>query len=352
MISGKYLAIAADIRNGILTGALRPGERLPTRNALKLRYGTTGATIQKAMEELQHGDFIEAFGKCGTFVAERPPNLYRYAVVFPGMTDQDTLWEQFVIHRRFLEERFECRFEFYYLEYANSTCREFLRLTDDALAGSLAGILFPYPPQENLLAPLLVAGTPCVAVTGEQPEKINTVWVDYGGFFRSAFDRLYQAGCRQIAVLTSTKMPIEYMDELIQHAARRQLAIPEWRRIGCAMDAHSMLWIGNVISLLLQPGVNGRPDGLILANENFREHVLHAIQSEGITPGKDIRIVQHSNFPGMGHNSFPVERLGFEIGAIVSACLQTLSRYRQTGIVDHSALVPVTDEQHLEFMTA
>ena len=55
-------------------------------------------TTQRAFERLQAEGFVAARGKAGTFVTERPPPLYNYAMVFPrapGTTANHESWPRF-----------------------------------------------------------------------------------------------------------------------------------------------------------------------------------------------------------------------------------------------------------------
>ncbi len=345
----KYRSIATDIRDDIISGLWKPGDRLPTHVELRSRYNTTIATVQKAMVELQQEKFIASYGKSGTFVTDQPPHLFNYAVVFPTAPDDfsswDTLWANFVNQQREMEEHFKCKLAFYYLEQGNPECREFRRLVVDAEYGRLAGIIFPDLPHDYLLPPLVASRTPCVVVTRDMLPSVNTVWVDYTGFFRQAFDLLHANGRKRIAVLSEVRMPREYIEELCRHAKKKGTPIPSEFQLGFRLEPLSMPWLDSLIELLFRGGPAERPDGLILANENFRDHVLHVLQQKKLIPGKDVEIVLHTNFPAAGPNPFPINRLGFKVEGIMEACLDTLVKYRQSGIVDHSALVPVSQEK-------
>lgn len=342
----KYRSIATDIRDSIISGRWKPGERIPTQVELRNLYGTTIATVQKAMVELQQENFITSCGKSGTFVNGRPPHLYHYAVVVPATLNEfsswDTLWTNFVNLQRELEERFDCRFLFFCLEEGNPECSELRKLIADAECGRLAGIIFLQPPREYLLPPLVASRTPCVVVTHDRLERVNTVWVDYGDFFRQAFDLLHESGCRRIAVLSEVRMPRDYIEGLCRYAERQGAPIPPEFRLGYRLEPLSLAWLENLIALLFRGGPGERPDGLILANENFRDHVLHVLQQRKLIPGKDIEIALHTNFPVEKSCPFPINRLGFEVGKILEACLAALAESRRNGKADHSRLIPVT----------
>src|SRR5262249_2641867 len=67
----------------IVRGDLRPGGRLPTQVQLVEQFGVSGVTVQRALDRLLREGFIQTRGRLGTFVADRPPHLSHYAMVFP-----------------------------------------------------------------------------------------------------------------------------------------------------------------------------------------------------------------------------------------------------------------------------
>ena len=174
----KYQDISDAMREKIRSGVWGPGQRLPIRSELVKQYNTTVATLQKAMDELSADGFIISAGKRGTFVANEPPNLSTFAVVFQEAAStvwEDTLWTIFVSQKRRLEKQFKLKFNLYHIEENNMTSEDFLRLTADARFQRLAGVIFLECPKSYMTAPLLAAQLPCVAFTRENLPGINTI---------------------------------------------------------------------------------------------------------------------------------------------------------------------------------
>ena len=83
----KRREVLAALREGIVSGELPPGARLPTRRTLEQRFGVSCATVQQVLNELRRLGFIDTCGRRGTFVAEAPPHLSQFAIAFaPRMT--------------------------------------------------------------------------------------------------------------------------------------------------------------------------------------------------------------------------------------------------------------------------
>jgi DNA-binding GntR family transcriptional regulator len=66
-----YLAIAADLRNKILSGELAPGDQVPSMAELAEQYGVTSGTALRALKVLKEEGLTEASPGWGTFVSER-----------------------------------------------------------------------------------------------------------------------------------------------------------------------------------------------------------------------------------------------------------------------------------------
>lgn len=64
----KSEEIAEDLRDQILSGDLKPGDRLPTHKSLIKTYRTTEITIRAALTQLELEQLIETRAKVGTFV--------------------------------------------------------------------------------------------------------------------------------------------------------------------------------------------------------------------------------------------------------------------------------------------
>lgn len=68
-----YQRVAADIRQAIKDGRLKPGDRLPTRRELIAQYGVSGQVIDSAMLILKAEGWVRGHQGRGTYVADSPP---------------------------------------------------------------------------------------------------------------------------------------------------------------------------------------------------------------------------------------------------------------------------------------
>ena len=67
-----YLQLMEQVKHGIETGALRPGEQLPGIRPLAEELVINPNTVAKAYRELEHEGVIELRHGSGAFVAEGP----------------------------------------------------------------------------------------------------------------------------------------------------------------------------------------------------------------------------------------------------------------------------------------
>ncbi|MGC9670844.1 GntR family transcriptional regulator [Planosporangium sp. 12N6] len=71
-----YRRIAADLREAMRTGELRPGDRLPTEQELGERYGVSRNTVRLALGMLTNEGAITSTPGRGTFVRDRAMTTY------------------------------------------------------------------------------------------------------------------------------------------------------------------------------------------------------------------------------------------------------------------------------------
>src|SRR6516164_1561343 len=68
-----YRQIQDQVRYGIASGLLHPGEQLPTVRALAVELAVNPNTVIKAYSELEHEGVVTTEQGSGTFIAPQPP---------------------------------------------------------------------------------------------------------------------------------------------------------------------------------------------------------------------------------------------------------------------------------------
>jgi DNA-binding GntR family transcriptional regulator len=67
-----FQRIVDDLRADILEGRLRPGEQIPTVQALCDSYGVSKVTVLKALSVLRGAGLIKTVPRWGSFVTDNP----------------------------------------------------------------------------------------------------------------------------------------------------------------------------------------------------------------------------------------------------------------------------------------
>ncbi len=67
----KYAALMEELKGKILSGEIRPGDRLPSENELSVGYGLSRHTVRKALAILENEGYVTAEHGRGTFCSER-----------------------------------------------------------------------------------------------------------------------------------------------------------------------------------------------------------------------------------------------------------------------------------------
>jgi len=72
-----YLQIVESVRRAIATGALKPGDQLPTIREAAIQARVNRNTVSRAYLELEHQGLVRARQGSGCFVTDAGPNLER-----------------------------------------------------------------------------------------------------------------------------------------------------------------------------------------------------------------------------------------------------------------------------------
>lgn len=78
--------IRSDIEHDILSGVLRPGDRLPVEHELTARYACSRMTVSKALSRLASAGMIERRRRAGSFVAA--PRVHSMVLDIPDLAQE------------------------------------------------------------------------------------------------------------------------------------------------------------------------------------------------------------------------------------------------------------------------
>ena len=71
----KYFSLMEQLKADIVSGAICPGEKLPSENELSQKYSLSRHTVRKALGILEQDGYVEAFHGKGTFCSENMSHI-------------------------------------------------------------------------------------------------------------------------------------------------------------------------------------------------------------------------------------------------------------------------------------
>ena len=330
----RQTAIISHLRGRIVSGELKPGDRLPTRVEIEKFFEASPTTVQRALEQLIADGFVTPAGRRGTFVSEYPPHLYHYALAFPLHAD-DPNWVRFWTVLASAAESHASNRPVKISLYRGiepgkgGTDRQ--RLEDDIASGRLAGVIFaadPWPLKGT--AALETPGLPRVAFTGV-PGETKVAGVSLGGnagllFFEKALDLLASRRRKRAALLTVPGISGVRLQGFRNALVERGLTYqPCWIQTASQAEPH---WATHLILLMFRGARAERPDALIIADDNLVEHACAGLLQLGLGVPDDVDVVAHCNFPAPTPPILPVARLGYDIPRVLEKCIGLLNWQR------------------------
>lgn len=326
----KYTFIANEIRRCIATGQFSPGSQLPQRTAMEESFQVSKVTLQRAMNLLIEDGFVDATRRKGSFVAEHPPHLSRYAIAFQGQPNPRSHLSQFWVAfanegaRREREE--ECSIPVFYGIDGHTDTPAFQKLSREVNEHRLAGLIYvsnySYQPDLSLVQETLL---PCVIVQDEIHPQAPAVTGSQKSFMLRALDYVAAKGCRRVAFLRhGGDLDLDYLPAAV--AARGLETRPFWTQ---GVSVELPMSARNCMHLLMHGGQAERPDALIITDDNLVEPGTLGLVDAGVKPSGDVVVVAHANFPWKTPSYVEIQRLGYDVCQLLSACIDSINRQRQ-----------------------
>jgi DNA-binding LacI/PurR family transcriptional regulator len=348
----SHNALLNELRRRILAGELAPGAQLPTRLELAQELQASPHTLHRAVDILRREGFVRTRARKATYVAEHLPNRFHYAMVFGSRPLPHGAWNRFFQALANAATRYDGseseprRISVHVGVDNHADNREMKSLLHALDSQSLAGLIFPEEPYGSGMAetPLMTRpGIPRVAFRA-LPLEPDTAAVAFGGaFLEKALDHLAAQGCRRIAVLGNSGSAMGEESAAAAIRGRGMILRPHWFLM---LPAERPECARKVVHLLLHGGQAERPDGMLVADDNLVEHAQRGIVDAGVRVNEELQLVLHCNFPAPAPNVLPARRLGYDVRAALTACLELMEEVRQ-GIPPGVRVVPAVFEDEL-----
>ncbi|HEY3330449.1 MAG TPA: GntR family transcriptional regulator [Capsulimonadaceae bacterium] len=348
--SDRKNEVVDSLRHSIISGALKPGVRMPTREEIVRQFSASPVTVNSALSELRDGGFVEVRGKTGTFVAGSLPHQTRYAVAFGQRKDDPAASGYFTalaqecarVHKTQIDERELEIVPFYDLDRRWDS-PDYVRLMDQVRAHRIGGIIAANNIRHVIEADDVIANNiPVVVNVGKVTSDLySTVTFNEEAASKASLDFLASRGVLSPAFLFSVTGPLGYFDEWLSAAVKRDMVVEQYR----IQMVHLLVPSGarNSAHVMMMLEGDKRPDGLVIADDNLVPFAIQGLRDAGVADTDDFPIVAHANFPWPTPCSLPALRVGYDLREMIRTCVETIDRMRANGgVVEHRTIAPLS----------
>jgi len=321
-------SIYVALRTRIVSGAVKPNDRFPTRRALCKEFDASTVTIQQVVDRLVADKFLEAHGARGTFVTEAPPHLTRYALVFPDNPESNRFWLALANEASRMHHTKNLQLENYFNIDGHTDRTEYKELVEHVTHHRLAGIIFASPPYLLKHTPLLTEPGIPRAIIGRDDNQTPGTRVtgpNHAPFVRAA-EIIKSQGRKNVAVILSASNS-GLAETIVDELGMRGIHVPPWW-IQYVNFAHPT-GARNMANLLTRSVDGKRPDTLIITNDNLVEAATLGLLDSGVNVPDDVLVITHCNFPWPPRNHTPVTRIGYNCGEYLEVCMKVIDDQRQ-----------------------
>lgn len=332
----KFELIVETLRNQIKSGKLKPGQRLPNRSELLVKYGISNETLQRAAAILLEDGYLVATRGVGTRVAEHPPHLCNFGIVIPqqSLGFESKLWKTIRRVAGRLELGEDRKLVIYYggLDKIN---RDDEKLIEDVEHHRLAGVLFTTNHARfHNTAVLKQSDLPRVVWSGAADDEMkliqSSVGFDYSSMLDLAVEKFAMEGRKRIAVISAGSSLGSGLEShlLSRINANGAICPSKWR---LAVHVTKSFAARNIVELLMSGDQGVRPDGLLITDDNLEHDVCAGLIKTGIRIPEDLYVICHANFPmdSAQQDLVSLFRVGYDINQTVIMSLDLLQKIRR-----------------------
>lgn len=334
---GKHDGMVTTLRRRIIAGRYKAGDRLPTVRELAVEFAISLPTVVHALSLLAEQGFIITEGRLGTRVVDFPPHRHRFGLVLPGLPGPDRHYAS--LHWQALADAAcavggspNSSITLFHAVNEHPELVEHQRLLEAMRNRTVAGLIICQPLNCDAWLDLRRVRLPMIGGSMHpdypgHPEH-GTIILAQEEFQNRAIERCAKAGRQRLAILLSAT-PASYADvpRLMALASRHGLDCPAHRVLAAPLAAPD--WARPAIAAMVRGGSEGRPDALLVSDDNLLAPVLAALDEAGIGPD-EIFVVAHTNFPLSAAATLPnrpVLRLGWDQREYLHLALDVLKRW-------------------------
>ena len=316
----KYFSLMEQLRSDIMSGAIRPGEKLPSENELSQKYSLSRHTVRKALGILEQDGYVEAFHGRGTCSENMRhiKNSKNIAVVTTYISDY--------IFPRLIQGMdnvlSESGYSIILKNTANSRQKE-ARCLEELLKKDIDGLIIEPSKSEmickhrNLYQNLDKFEIPYVFIQGiysEMRDKPHILMDDaQGGYLVTKY--LLELGHKKIKGF--------FKADDMQGLERHKGYVKALQESGIAYDPDDVVWF-HTEDRKVKPALMAKemvqsgqlPDGIVCYNDQIAVQVMEELEKMGVRIPDDISITGYDNSlyaqrgSGITTIAHPQEKLG------------------------------------------
>lgn len=285
----KYLQIYTQIQQQILSGELKPGERLPSFSELRASYGAMPATSERVYARLERENLVIRKPRSGTYVA--PRELARTGNI--GL----------ILHSAYQSPSYNSPYMQILLEGIRASSHEqgmkivLMDSGEESDLGQVDGILF-YCDKLEAYAMGISSQVPQVIVL-QHANEMTAVTVDDFGGSQVATNYLIERGHRRIACLMEewTDIPIQRRGGYQAAMQAAGIAIePAWLRLTEKMNPQRMSnyleWGRRNMRAWLDEGWrNLNCTAIVAQNDHAAIGAMQTLQEAGFDVPGDVSVI-------------------------------------------------------------
>lgn len=309
------------LRRQIANGHYGVGKRLPPRARLAAKLNASMTTVQTALVQLEAEGFVHTGARrLGTLVAEHPPHLTNYGMMFPWKPTPGKPWARNwqaidAVARKHLDKR-PGRLVYFYESDIQQSMAEHQQLVDEVAAHRLAGLIVPAAPVPHLTDLIAAGGDdfPMVVLVNSPMPGLTGIRQKSSAAPR-ILDYLASRGRRRIGQLVPGawyELP-HYEAEFLRPLPERGMRCePCWIQVILPQAPQG---VRNAAELLAR--TPDGPDAIIVHDDNAVPEVIAGIRAAGKRVPEDIELVVWGNFPWPELYSAPVKRFGVNMEQLI-----------------------------------
>lgn len=331
----KQSVVENTLRRQIVSGKLKPGDKLPTWDELEKKFSVSRTTVMRAIENLRNDGFVIGTRKRGTFVTDYPPHLFQIGLIFYGHPDSATDWSTFYDRvlraSNVIEETSGFRFKRYYrMVSAHPDRHELDRLNDDISSHRLAGLVVSNHPNVAFFKEQVAPNDlPKVAISyNPVGPQFSNIYPDIEGFRREAIRILAAKSRKRVAIVTTTGYPPD--DPVIkQYIQEVQAAGMETSpELVFSISFNHMPWSRMLIRLMMQLPRDRRPDSIIILDDNLTPAVIKGLQESRCRMPDDVMVVTLINYPNDDPKIKGIVKIGVDMTGLLHEALNRIGLIR------------------------